>query len=482
MRQTVLLLASMALVVLVASSVCSFFLIPTLQTVQAAPTGKSNILFVMTDDMPHQLVERMPHVRERITARGLELTNAYVSESLCCPSRATFLTGQYPHNTGIYKNGPPNGGWQDFKGFGLEANTVARWVSSAGYRTAFVGKYMNGYDARTVPPHWSYWFARASASMPGKKANDNGNIVNYANNRRSWIDIERKKALEFVDRNTDRASDPRFMLFMWPCAPHLPAGGYPDRYADLYKNEAPNMKPSFNEADVSDKPQWVRSLPPITNGQRNRLIRLKRDQLRSLRGVDDAVNAVMDKLQSRGELDNTYIVFTSDNGTHMGEHRWRDWQGAKNTAYEEAAKVPFVVRGPGIPAGVSRNHLVLNNDLAPTFARIAGATPPGFVDGRNLLPVWAARPPATWRTAVLNERPAKTRHPVPVYYAVMTQRYTYVEYATGEKELYDRQDDPYQLRSIHRTADLSLLSDLHGRLRSLKGCAAESCRRAEDGS
>jgi N-acetylglucosamine-6-sulfatase len=453
---------------------------------QTTTDTRPNIVFVMTDDMPKNLLTRMPHMRDRIKAQGLTLTNAYVSQSLCCPSRATILRGQYPHNTGILRNDQPNGGWEDFKGFGLEADTVARWVQSTGYTTGFVGKYMNQYDASAVPPYWSYWFGWTTAegvSLP--KANENGTLIDYSNDTRKGIDIEREKALGFIDRNTDEVSNPPFMLFLWPSEPHLPADDYPDRYANLYVNEQLNPKPSFDEENVSDKPQWIRNLPRITDEQRATLTDWKRNQLRSLRGVDDAVNAILEMLESRGELANTYVIFTTDNGTHMGEHRWWLSAGAKNTPYEEASNVPFVVRGPGVPAGVGRNHLALNNDLAPTFAQIARATTPGFVDGRSLLPVWAASPPATWRTAVLNERPpGGALHATRIYHAVMTNRYTYVEYGNGEKELYDRTADPHQLQSIHNTASPTLLTNLHNRLQSLKVCAAAStvtCRKAEGG-
>jgi N-acetylglucosamine-6-sulfatase len=241
-------------------------------------------------------------------------------------------------------------------------------------------------------------------------------------------------------------------------------------------------KPSFDEADVSDKPHWIRGLPRITDEQRATITDWKRNQLRSLRGADDAVSAVLDMLESRGELANTYVIFTTDNGTHMGEHRYWFDNGAKNTPYEEAANVPFVVRGPGVPAGLSRSDLILNNDLGPTFAQIAGATTPSFVDGRSLLPVWSASPPATWRTAVLNVRPPGGDLPCSrVYNAIMTQKYTYVEYCNGDKELYDRTADPYQLQSIHKTASSTTLTNLHNRLQSLKGCATTSCRKAEGG-
>jgi arylsulfatase A-like enzyme len=174
-------------------------------------------------------------------------------------------------------------------------------------------------------------------------------------------------------------------------------------------------------------------------------------------------------------------VFTSDNSTHMGEHRWLGGHGAKSTAYEEAANVPMFVRGPGIREGSKSGELVLNNDLAPTFARIARRNPQPFVDGRSLLPLLKGGNPA-WRTAVMNERPSKDGNLIPDYHAAITARYTYVEYATREEELYDRDRDPGQLTSLHNNGsyagEMATLSD---RLRALQGCAGAGCRAAEDG-
>jgi N-acetylglucosamine-6-sulfatase len=173
-------------------------------------------------------------------------------------------------------------------------------------------------------------------------------------------------------------------------------------------------------------------------------------------------------------------VFTTDNGTHMGEHRWFGEHGAKSTTYEEAANVPMFVRGPGIKAGTTSGRLVLNNDLAPTFAQIAGGTAPPFVDGRSLLPVWKGSA-TTWRTAIMNERPTKDGNPVPSYHSAIAPRYTYVEYGTGEKEFYDRNNDPYELRSRHRdSAYAGTMTALSSRLSTLEGCEAVGCRTAED--
>jgi N-acetylglucosamine-6-sulfatase len=333
---------------------------------------------------------------------------------------------------------------------------------------------LNNYDASYVPPGWSYWYGRGFGTG---FANENGQIISYSGDVED--DTLTSKALGFLNRATDQAGDPPFALFVWTQSPHLRAEDYAPRYANLYNDEAFAPPPSFNEADVSDKPQWVRDLPRISAAEQAELSELHRNQLRSLRGVDDMVGAMLDLLQERSELENTYVVFTTDNGAHMGEHRW--WLGRggyKNTAYEEAAGVPLAVRGPGIPANQQvRPQLVLNNDFAPTFADIADAPVPQSVDGRSLLPLMNSTPPQNWRRAVLNE---KLLTPTG-YHALITKRSSYVEYKkTGEKELYKRRHDPYQRSSIHRTASRTLRDSLRARLAPLKDCAGQSCRTSEN--
>jgi N-acetylglucosamine-6-sulfatase len=447
---------------------------------QAQTASRPNIVFVMTDDQPKDTMLAMPEVSGRVRDMGMTLSNAYVSESLCCPSRASMLRGQYPHNTDVERNGPPNGGLQTFRRGGKERSTVATLLNRGGYSTGLVGKYMNGYRASYKPPGWDYWYARAEASTPGQQVNDNGHVVNLAGKPGNWGDRFRTKAVGYLDRNTNQASDGPFALFLWTGQPHLQANDYADRYKRLYRRAALNPGPSFNEADVSDKPRWVRNLGRIDRRERDQLRQWRRNQLRSVRQVDDTVGDMLDLLRKRGELENTYVVFTSDNSTHMGEHRWLGNHGAKNTAYEEAANVPMFVRGPGIREGSKSDELVLNNDLAPTFARMARRAPQPFVDGRSLLPLLRGRNPA-WRTAVMNERPSKDGKAIPTYHAAITARYTYVEYDTGEVELYDRDSDPGQLTSLHNNRSYAgAKTTLSDRLRALQGCAGAGCRAAED--
>ncbi|HSK82214.1 MAG TPA: sulfatase [Rubrobacter sp.] len=475
MRRIVFLLTTLLTAMVLASA--------GILAAQTAPAEQPNILFVMTDDQPKDTLLAMPKVRERIVNQGLNLTNAYVSESLCCPSRATILTGQYPHNTQVMRNGPPKGGHETFVAQGLEDDNVGHWLREAGYTTGFVGKYMNGYDASYKPPGWSYWYAKADGNTPGERVNNNGPTKNLAGDGKTWTDRFTPKATGFLDRSTDAASDAPFALFFWPTQPHLEAGDYAERYADLYRNEPLNPKPSFDEADVSDKPQWIRELPRIGEAKTDQLRQWRRNQLRSLRQVDDAVGKVLDLLAKRGELENTYVVYTTDNGTGMGDHRWFNNHGMKQTPYEEAANVYLFVRGPDVPEGGLERKLALNNDFAPTFVDVADGRVPGTVDGRSLLPILRGDP-ATWRTAVMNERPINAGHGITPYHAIITERYTYAEYTNGDRELYDRKEDPYQLRSQHNNPETRALRDeLSRKLADLKMCAvdaAKQCQTAEN--
>ncbi len=451
--------------------------IDSMRKAKAQTASRPNILFVMTDDQPKNTMIAMPQVKSRVRDMGLSLSNAYVSESLCCPSRASILRGQYPHNTGVMRNDPPNGGAQTFRESGKEASTVATMLMQSGYATGLVGKYMNNYDASYKPPGWRYWYAKADAPGLLQTVRENNTVIDYSGDGGNWGDRLDVKAMGFLDRRTDQASDEPFALFLWTGQPHLPADTYADRYDGLYSQAKLPSTPSFNETDVSDKPRWVQELSRISDQDRQQLTQWRRNQLRSVRQVDDTVGKMLDLLKERGELDNTYVVFTTDNGTHMGEHRWYKGLGAKSTAYEEAANVPMFVRGPGVQAGSTGDRLVLNNDLAPTFERIAGLARAPYTDGRSLLPVWKGNV-STWRTAVLNERPVQDGNPVSLYSSALTRRYTYVEYYTGEEELYDRKNDPYELANAH---DSEAPPALASRLQALKGCAGDVCRAAEDG-
>jgi N-acetylglucosamine-6-sulfatase len=249
MGRAVRLSVSLAITMLLASVVVFLTAIGFVRSGAAAE--RPNILFVMTDDQPTGTMMAMLQVSGRVRDMGMSLPNAYVSESLCCPSRASILRGQYPHNTGVVTNG----GLQTFRARGEEDDTVAHWLGRQGYSTALlVGKYMNGYDASYRPPGWSYWYAKADAPTSGKKVNDNGHVVDFAGKPGNWGDRFKASAMGYLDRSTNQASDKPFALCFWTGQPHLPADNYADRYADMYAKAALNPNPSFDEGDVSGKP------------------------------------------------------------------------------------------------------------------------------------------------------------------------------------------------------------------------------------
>jgi N-acetylglucosamine-6-sulfatase len=284
---------------------------------------------------------------------GAKFTNAFVTNSLCCPSRATILRGQYAHNHRILSNRPPLGDFYKFRSSGREKSTVATWLNGAGYDTMFVGKYLNGYDNTTyVPPGWDEWHGYLGDYAPSDtyRLNDNGRIRTYDRSQKHDTDLFSDKAASFLKSTAGGAP---FFMYLATNAPHTPAFAAP-RHQGPFSN-VPLPKPSsFNEVDVSDKPSWVRNTPRLKSGDVSYLRWLYRQRLRSLQSVYEMVGRMVRILKEQGELSNTYIVFTSDNGLHFGEHRIiaKKW-----TAYEEAIDVPLLVRGPGVPGGVSRSQM-----------------------------------------------------------------------------------------------------------------------------
>jgi arylsulfatase A-like enzyme len=307
-------------------------------------------------------------------------------------------------------------------------------------------------------------------------------------------------------------------MWLGPKAPHQPASSAP-RHSEEFKGVKLPKTPSFNEKDVSDKPDWIRDNPRLGTDQVAYMEELRRKRLRSMLAVDDMIGDLFEALREAGELDNTYIFFTSDNGFHLGQHRLG---AGKWTAYEEDIRVPLIVRGPGVPEGRTLQHMVLNNDLAPTFADLAGAEAPGFVDGRSLVPLLDDDPTPIedWRqrflieavaergttqiSSFLNEsevRPLVTGDPLPNNWrrtsaaaertsqewgrpwlkALRTEDYLYVEYKTGERELYDLGKDPHQLDNEYGSAAPELKLRLEQELDALRQCSAQDCRVAERG-
>jgi arylsulfatase A-like enzyme len=449
-----------------------------------AQDKQPNIIFILADDLNIELINHLPRLQSLLAARGTTFNNFFVNLALCCPSRASILRGQYAHNTEIFTNTPPGGGFQKFFDLGREESTVATWLNDAGYRTVLLGKYLNGYPGNVgstyVPSGWDEWYGIVGGpTFFNYRLNETGKIVSYGSNPEDYLtDVLAEKAADFI-RRTAPTGQP-FFIYLAPYAPHQPADPAP-RHLDTFPGVQAPRTPSFNEADVSDKPTWVRNTPPRTPGQIAQLDALYRRRLQSMLAVEDLIENLIRTLRRSGQLRNTYIFFSSDNGFHLGQHRL---PAGKNSAYEEDIRVPLIVRGPRVPAGRAIEHLGVNIDLGPTFAELAGAQVPDFVDGRSLVPLLSRNPPSTdeWRKAFLLEAGFIFISGNRVFQGIRTVNHTYVEYLnnTGERELYDLASDPDQLESIHATADPDLVEQLVSWLGLLRTCAGENCRAQED--
>jgi arylsulfatase A-like enzyme len=474
-----------------------------------AAAGKPNILFVLTDDLDLGEIAQMPTLQSKLVKQGVSFNDYFVSVSLCCPSRATTLRGQFAHNTGVKTNGGTNGGFSKAHSNGVESSTIATWMHEDGYRTALIGKYLNGYPNTAsdtyVPPGWDEWYSSVKGNPYSEynyTLNENGSLVSYGNKAKDYgTTVYLKKAQQFMTRAA-QAHQP-FFAYLAVYAPHGPATPAP-KDVDAFPGAVAPRPPNYDEADVSDKPAWLKAKPLLTPAQQAKIDTRYRKRIESLQAVDRGIGQLISTLKKNGQLSNTYIVFTSDNGFHLGNHRLP--QG-KQTAYEEDVHVPLVVRGPGVPKNVTRNHIVGNVDLAPTFAALGGATAPSFVDGRSFVPLLGANPPAvnSWRKAYLLEHFTQTgpeapgngpmeppddenehsaaeeafKEGIPELHGIRTARYTYVELATGEKELYDHSVDPYELDNIAGIASPTLLPNLHAQLAALEACSGNSCRTAD---
>jgi N-acetylglucosamine-6-sulfatase len=474
---------------------------------QAEPSsGRPNIVVFMTDDETVAELGGMPHTRRLIERQGVRFARSYVSYPVCCPSRATYLTGQYAHNHGVMGLYPPTGGYGRFD----KRNALPVWLQRAGYHTAHLGKFLNGYgdqEPADVPPGWSDWHATVDYStykMWGYTINDNGRMRTYGrtfdeNPRLYQTDVLARKAAAIVVRQASRPQ-PLFLSLNF-LAPHHEARSIQTRTHQLVR-PAPRHRralasaalahaASFNEADMSDKPRFLRRhTHPLTARDVAAIQRDARARRAALLAADDGVARVVSAVRRAGELNNTYFVFTSDNGYMQGEHRVRS---GKMLPYEPSTQVPLLVSGPGIPAGRVSRELVANIDLAPTILQLAGATAGKTVDGRSLLP-FAHNPALRTARAILHETggqkyvgPAEqdertnVRRPMKrilTYQAVRTARWLYVRWHDGARELYDLENDPDELRSLHAgRAHRHVRRVLARRLRALATCAGDSCRR-----
>jgi N-acetylglucosamine-6-sulfatase len=440
---------------------------------------RPNVVVLMTDDQTVESMRVMPNVKTLIGDQGVTFDNSFVSYSLCCPSRSTFLTGQYAHNHGVWGNTAPNGGYYKLD----STNTLPVWLQRGGYQTIHLGKYLNQYgtrNAREIPPGWGQWYGTPDPStyrFLNYTINENGNLVQFGTAAADYkTDVESRLAVDLISR---QAADPR-PFFMWVAflAPH--SGGPRDaddpsglatpspaaRDRNRFANEPLPMPASFNEADMSDKPAAMRNRAPFGPARINAIRESYQQRLESLLAVDAAVAQIVNELNRIGKLNDTYIIFTSDNGFFHGEHRVA---AGKVLLYEPSIRVPLLIRGPGIPAGQHRSQFVSNVDLAPTIVQATGAQPGRVMDGRSLIPFAKDKLLQSGRDILLE---------TPTYAAVRSPNWLYAEHVTGEKELYNLARDRNELNSLQTNPAYDPMeANLATRLARLRQCKGAVCRR-----
>jgi len=439
----------------------------------AAQAGdeRPNVVVVMTDDQRADELGAMRAVRERLAGTGVTFSQAFATFPLCCPSRATFLTGQYAHNHGVLSNYFSEGG--GYRAYD-DAGSLPIALDRAGYRTAMAGKYFNEYTGQRVPRGWDSWAARSRGETQfDYDLNVNGRTVHYGSRPRDYqTDVVARRGARFIRANA--GDEP---VFLWASffAPHgetLPGDGErwnprpAPRHEGRFRRAELPRGPAFDERDVSDKPRFVRKVGRMNHARISDLRWRWRSRQAALLSVDEGVARVLDALERAGELEETLFVFTSDNGFLFGEHRLE----RKERLYEEAAKVPLIISGPGFEGGTEYEGIVGNIDIAPSILAAAGVEPLREPDGIPLQPLVADPSLEPERDILLELRSAA---------AVRTPDWLYAEHRRRsgiQRELYDMRADPYQLRSLHADpAYADVRAGLAERLDELRDCAGVAC-------
>ncbi len=505
---------------------------------------KPNILVILTDDLEMGTFNTMlsagllPNIKQRLVDQGFVFDNSFVTDSLCCPSRATFLTGQYPHNHNVRSNGLPKGGVALFR----DGSSLATWLQAAGCRTGLIGKYLNGYGSlgplapatspfnpAYVPPGWSSWQAfidPGAYTAYDYTVSDNGVVTDHRQfGEQPWnyhTDMITLRGLAFInDALVNHAGQP-FFLVQTPMSPHFhkidrdhptlynecPAAGgqqAPVNSGNLFGSTlrpAPRhtntvfgkiaqfplpQPPNFNEADVSDKPTWIRNRKLLDATDVDCLQKQYWRRIEAMRAADDMVGIDLAFLDAKGATANTIVIFTSDNGYMKGEHRLTE----KEVPYEESIRVPLVIRVPWDLTGHHISQMVVSNDWAPTIVGLAGATPTLAVDGRSLVPVLHGQN-ALARNAFIIEQGdgcLDTSPCTPTYlgdYPVLESPYfgvrlanpprLYVLYNSGSREYYDLDLDPYELTNLtNDAARQAEIQQLNSLMNAMKTCAGAVC-------
>jgi N-acetylglucosamine-6-sulfatase len=493
-----------------------------------AQAERPNVVTIVTDDMRTDDLRWMPTVRRLIADQGLEFRNSFASYPLCAPARSSLLTGQYAHNTGVFSVEPPH----NFEAFN-DRETVGTSMNRAGYNTVFLGKYMNGYgdgtsavtkknSFRYVPPGWTDWWG--AVNRPDNSGFASGGTYSYYNvllNHNGQIDDSHKGLYQTVAEGRiarrmvmkyHRSPKP-FFLYFAPIAPHVgaprekgdprgivwPGTGSPERFKTaarpkrvhgIFDNQIQRasglpLDGSESQSDVSRLPRPMRWLPPIVADEKAAMLSATRQRAESLFVLDGQIRKLIATLKDTGEYDNTVLMFTSDNGFFLGEHRMR--QG-KIWAHEPSLRVPFLVTGPGVPRG-RRYDPVNTTDITATILDLGGARPPGPLEGRSLVPTFGAdrgwraplvvegREDAAEMHAAAEDPPSGFSNPL-TGTGVRTAGWKYIRYVDGDAELYDLARDPNEMNNLYGQKKYAKVQRQLARIwADYRDCSGASCLR-----
>jgi len=457
----------------------------TRSTTQGQPegqNGRSNIVFILTDDLSWNLVQFMPNV-QRMQRAGVTFTNYFVTDSLCCPSRTSIFTGRLPHNTGVFSNTGADGGYDAFQTRRLERETFATALAAAGLRSAMLGKYLNGYlPVRHAPAAgWSMWSVAGNGYRNfDYNLNQDGRVVHYGRSVQDYLtDVVSAQAQDFIRRS---AGGP-FLVEIATFAPHAPYTPAP-RDANAFPGLRYPRTPAFDAAPDAQAVRWLLAHRMLSPADTALIDTDFRKRAQSVLAVDAMIGALQQAVAAIGAADKTYFVFSSDNGYHMGEPRLMP---GKMTAYDEDIRVPLIVTGPSVPAGRVIEEVAENIDLAPTFTELMGTRMSGQVDGRSLVPLARGQSVTNWRTLALIEHHgpvrdnldpdmprARSGNPI-TYEAIRARDWIYVEYADGEREFHDHAADPYELRNTFAALPPARQAELHAMTQAAAGCRNATC-------
>ena len=473
---------------------------------------KPNIVFLLTDDqdVTANSLDYMPKLNKLLRQEGMEFVNYFVPTGLCCPSRATIISGQFCHNTKIWDNGDLNnqtymsGGFKKAVAEGLEKHTIATQLKAAGYETFLIGKYLNGYSdaqASHVPPGWDHWYGMTDTAYFGPHFSDSGNLLKTTKDTYQTDYIGAQALSMLKKRDTKKP----FFIYIAPFAPHAPSLPAP-RHANLFSNINAPRYSSYNPSNdiQKQKPSWLRRLPPLDTQQLGNIDNFYRNRLRALQAVDELLENITMFLEKESVQDNTYLFYMGDNGQHLGDYRLPP---GKRQAYDTDIRVPFLARGPGIEGGTRVTEIVMSIDLLPTWIDLAGGElPPYEPDGESIVPLLkgssSPQPSVnSFRSVGLAEMYGgssnmggeykgmtgfeKNRFWNNTYQAIrvingsdwaMNANWMYAEWCTGEREFYNMSNDPHQINNIIQNLDPSLVKNLSALVEAYGKCAGKSCK------